>query len=119
MRGRKSKVIIIPLLSCIIIFVVIPFVISIAYGNFPFFNNDYLSKYDIIITNDKKISDSNLSFINYNTYTWSEIKTYIIKKQMTYKHILRDITVLLITVIVAVCIDRTIGSNLPRPFRRK
>ncbi|MDC3416766.1 hypothetical protein [Aquibacillus salsiterrae] len=111
MRGRRRKVRLNPLIICFILVLIIPLIISITYGNIPFYNNDYLVNYDILVSNDKKLNESDISFINYNTYTWPEIKSYIIRNQMTYSHILRDMIILIAIAVLAIIIDRTFGQR--------
>lgn len=119
LRRRKNKSLLFLLLFCIMTFLIIPFIISVSYGNIPFYNNNYLSSYDILVSNDKKLNSSDISFLNYNTYTWTELKTYIINNQMTFSHIFRDIVVLIFIAIFAISLDRMFGRHFPKLLRRK
>lgn len=117
MYRKKKPLFLFLLFSAIIVFFIIPLVISIYYGNPPFINNkNYLFSRNIIVSNDPKLNDSWISVINYDIYTWREIETYIINKQITFYRIFRNITVLIATAILAIILDRVFRS---RSFRRK
>lgn len=102
----NKKMLIVLLLLLFVVFIGIPLVISIAYGNIPFFSNNALESSDILVSNDVNISESELSFIKNNTYTWAEIKQYLHKKEMTYTRALRNTIILISVAILAVTIDR-------------
>lgn len=50
---------------------------------------------NIIVSNDPKLNDSWISVINYDIYTWREIETYVINKQINFYRIFRNIAVLI------------------------
>jgi len=102
----NRKVLIVLLFLLFTIFIGIPLVISINYGNIPFYDNDALETTDIIVSNNKNISGSELSFINNNTYTWEEIEHYIIRKEMSFLRILRNIVIIIGVAVGAVVLDR-------------
>ncbi|WP_188453368.1 hypothetical protein [Virgibacillus oceani] len=103
----------------VLIFLVVPLVISVYYGNIPFLNNSRLFSYDVLVSNNQQLSDNINPLLNYRIYTWSEIKSYIISKEMRFSHIFRDTVVLFLTAVIAIYLDRTFGRNLSNFFRRK
>ncbi|WP_088051947.1 hypothetical protein [Virgibacillus dakarensis] len=103
----------------VFVFLVIPFIISVSYGNIPFLNNNSLFSYDIIVSNNQQLNNNNIPLLNYKTYTWSEVKSYIINKEMGFSHVFRDTVVLFLTAVIAIFIDRTFGRNLLNFLRRK
>ena len=117
MYRRKNTLFLFLLFCCIIVFFIVPLVVSIYYGNPPFINKTkYLFLRNIIISNDPDLSDSWISAMNYDIYTWREVETLIINKQMTFLRIFRNIVILVATALVAITLDRMFGS---RYFRRK
>ncbi|WP_407270635.1 hypothetical protein [Radiobacillus sp. PE A8.2] len=92
MVNRRKKFLIF-FLILLFIFVIIPLAISISYGNIPFYNDYYLDSYDVLVSNDKKLNQSEISFINYNTYTRDEIKQYIIRNEMSFFRVFRNTVV--------------------------
>jgi len=117
MYRRKNTLFLFLLFCCIIVFFIVPLVVSIYYGNPPFINkNKYLFLRNVIISNNSDLNDSWISAMNYNIYTWREIETLIINKQMTFFLIFRNIVILVATALIAITLDRMFGS---RYFRRK
>ncbi|GAA5415286.1 hypothetical protein Pryu01_00310 [Paraliobacillus ryukyuensis] len=112
MRRNNKPFIIIILLILFVIFILVPLGISIAYGNIPLFNSDYLENYDVLVSNDPNLSENELSFINNNTYTWSEIKSYILRNEMTFSKAFRNTVFVVGIAILSVILDRLL-------FRRK
>ena len=104
MINKKSLIVILLLLFTI--FIIIPLVISIWYGNIPFYNNNSLESLDILVSNDKNISESELSFITNNTYTWVEVKRYVIRSEVTFMRVFRNTVIICGVAIVAVLFDR-------------
>lgn len=84
----------------------IPLVISISYGNIPFYNNSSIESSDIVVTTDKNIDKSELSFIENSTYTWAEVKRYVIRNEMTFTRVFRNTVVISGVAVAAVMIDR-------------
>lgn len=107
-RLINKNTLIVLLLLLFILFIGIPLGVSIYYGNIPFYNNDSLEANDILVSNDENIIGSELTFINNNTYTWAEIKEYVIRNQMTFSRVFRNIVILISVAIVAVIVDRLI-----------
>lgn len=107
---------IILLLIVLIVFGIIPLVISMTYGHIPFFDRASLESADILVTNNKHVDGGELSFLYNSIYTWEEITTYIIRREMTYYKVLRKIIVYIGVAVVAVIIDRTLirGSGNAR-----
>ncbi|MDC3414806.1 hypothetical protein NC797_14125 [Aquibacillus sp. 3ASR75-11] len=119
MRRKNNLLFLLLLLA--IIFVGVPLIISVSYGNVPFYNNNYLSSYNVLVTTDesKNNGETTSSYLTYNTYTWSEIEQYVISNQMTFSHVFRDFVVLLSIAFLAIAVDRIIGKKLPKKIRRK
>ncbi|MFB1049410.1 hypothetical protein [Paraliobacillus sp. JSM ZJ581] len=105
---RNNKPILFFFVLLFVIFVAIPLTISIAYGNVPFFTNYNLENNDVFVSNDTTLTENELSFIKDNTYTWEEIKRYIIQKERTYIKILRNTTIIVAISILSILIDRVI-----------
>ncbi|CQR47545.1 hypothetical protein BN1058_01869 [Paraliobacillus sp. PM-2] len=103
---RNNKPFAIIFILLFILFVIIPLTISIVYGNIPFYNNYNLENYDVLVSNDTNLTESDLSFIGNNAYTWSEIKSYIIRKERTYVKILRNTVFVVGIAIFSIIIDR-------------
>ncbi|WP_112181074.1 hypothetical protein [Paraliobacillus zengyii] len=102
----NKKTLIVLLLLLFIIFVGIPLGVSLYYGNIPFYNNNSLESYDVLVSNDENINESELTFIKDNTYTWAEIKDYVIRNQMTFPRVFRNTVILICVAIVSVMLDR-------------
>lgn len=102
----NKKTLIVLLLLLFVLFVGIPLGVSLYYGNIPFYNNDILEANDILVSNDENINESELTFIKNNTYTWEEIKAYVIRNRMTFSHVFRNTVILISVAIVAVMLDR-------------
>ncbi|ASK61322.1 hypothetical protein CFK37_03595 [Virgibacillus phasianinus] len=120
MYQKKRSLIFFLLFVFLIIYLIIPLIVSTYYGNIPIFDKSYLFSRSIIVSDDPKLSENGtISFLNYGIYTWGEIKTYIIKKQMTYSHIFRDLVMLTMVAVLAILIDRIIGNRLPKFLRRR
>lgn len=108
MMRRNNKPILFILILIFILFVVIPLSISIAYGNIPFFTNYNLENNDVFVSNDPNLKESELSFIKNNTYTWSEIRLYILGQERTYTKMLRNTAIVVAIVVFFIIIDRMI-----------
>lgn len=54
--------------------------------------------------------------MNYDIYTWREIETYIINKQITFFRVFRNIIILIVTAVLSILLDRMLGSRF---FGRK
>lgn len=119
MYRKKMTLFLFLFFFCLIVFLIVPLIISMSYGNTPILNRNYLFTRDIIVSNNPKLKDSGISMLNYDIYTWNEIKTYIINKQITFLHVLRDIVVVIATAILAVLLDRLIARLFPRYWQRK
>lgn len=117
MYRKKNTLFLFLFFGCLIVFFIVPLVVSIYYGNTPLINKkNYLFSRNIIVSNDLKLNDSWISAMNYKIYTWREIESYIINKQMTFYRILRNIVALITTAILAILFDRLFG---PRYWKRK
>lgn len=112
MRQRKRPVIIMMMILGCIIFIILPLFISMAYGNIPFYDQNSLESSDIFISDDSNLTDNELSFISNNTYTWAEIKRYIIRKEMTFTKVFRYTVIIVLIISGSIFIDRLF-------FRRK
>ncbi|UFU00627.1 hypothetical protein KO561_06745 [Radiobacillus kanasensis] len=106
------------LLMLIIVFGVIPFSISLAYGNIPLFDNNDLESYDVLVTNDEVKNDTEISFLSDSTYTWGEIKKYVIRNEMSYLNVLRIVAVIVGISFLAVVADRLLFRNSRGSFKR-
>lgn len=103
----------------IFVFLVIPIIISVAYGNVPFFDKSPLYSSDVLVTNNLKLFENTNMPIFIKTYTWQEIKGYIIRKEVTFVRVFRNIIVLFLTAVIAVILDRMFGHLLPINIRRR
>lgn len=119
MYRNKKPLFLFLLFVCLIIFFIAPLIISISYGNTPILNRNFLFSRSIIVSNDPELKDSWISSLNYSIYSWDEIETYIINKQMSFFHIFRDIVVVTATATLAVLLDRLFGRRFPRFPKRK
>lgn len=119
MRRKNRVLFILVIILFILIFLVIPLVVSVSYGNIPFLNKNRLFSSDVLVSNNQQMLKNNNMQIFIKTYTWSEIKRYIIRKQMTFSHVFRDTVVIVLTAVIAVFIDRIFGRGLPKYLRRK
>lgn len=119
MRRKNRVLFILVVILFILIFLVIPLVVSVSYGNIPFLNKNRLLSSDVLVSNNQQMLKNNNMQIFIKTYTWSEIKRYIIRKQMTFSHVFRDTVVIVLTAVIAVFIDRIFGRGLPKYLRRK
>lgn len=119
MRRKNRVLFILVVILFILIFLFIPLVVSIYYGNIPFLNKNRLFSSDILVSNNHQILKNNNIPIFIKTYTWSEIQIYIIRKQMTFSHVFRDTAVIVLVASIAVFIDRIFARGLPKKLRRK
>ena len=103
----------------IFIFLVIPLIISVAYGNVPFFDRSPLYSSDVLVTNNQKLFESTNMPIFIKTYTWQEIQGYIVRKEVTFVRVFRNIVVLFLTAVIAIVVDRRFGHLLPINIRRR
>src|SRR5699024_278791 len=103
----------------IFIFLVIPLIISVAYGNVPFFDRSPLYSSDVLVTNNQKLFESTNMPIFIKTYTWQEIQGYIVRKEVTFVRVFRNIVVLFLTAVIAIVLDRMFGHLLPINIRRR
>lgn len=103
----------------IFIFLVIPLIISVAYGNVPFFDRSPLYSSDVLVTNNQKLFESTNMPIFIKTYTWQEIQGYIVRKEVTFVRVFRNIVVLFLTAVIAIVLDRMFGHLLAINIRRR
>lgn len=117
MMNRNNKPLLILLLVLFIIFVFIPLVVSISYGNVPFYNRFPLNSQDILVTNNKNLDQANqLSFLYNNTFSWDEVTRYVIRSRMTFFRVFRINLVITGIVILSIIADRKFirGSGFKR-----
>lgn len=81
--------------------------------NVPYFHLIYL------VTNNPKLLEKTNMPIFIKTYTWQEIKGYIIRKEITFARVFRNTVVLFLTAVISIVLDRMFGYQLPRYLRRR
>lgn len=99
-------------------FLFVPLVVSLLYGNIPFYRNNYLSNADQgRILYNQQLSTQNQLKDNSNQiqnsflpthYSASEARYYV-KKDMSFLHVLRDTFILFGVAILSIIVDRKLG----------
>lgn len=119
MRRENRVLFIFVVILFILIFLIIPLVVSAFYGNIPFLNKSRLFSSDVLVSNNQQALKNNNMLFFIKTYTWSEIERYIIRKQMNFSHVFRDTVVIVLTAVIAVFVDRIFGRSYPKYLRRR
>ncbi|QDP39833.1 hypothetical protein [Radiobacillus deserti] len=115
---NKKKKVVLFLAVVVIVFGMIPLSISLAYGNIPFYDNNNLEEYDVLVTNDEEKNESEITFLSDSTYTWGEIKTYVVHNEMSYWNVLRMVAAMVGVAFLAVVLDRLFVRTSRKTFRR-
>lgn len=99
-------------------FLFIPLLVSLLYGNIPFYRNNYLSNvdqgrilYNQQLSTQSQLKDNSSQIQNRflpTHYSDSEARYYV-KKDMSFFHVLRDTFILFCVAILSIMVDRKLG----------
>lgn len=116
LNNRNNKPLIVLLLFLFVYFIIIPLFVSTVFGNpFDRFN---LDTYDVLVSNKRDLSNTEMSFFYNNAYTWDEVSYYVFRNELTFFRVFQINAIIIGIAIVAIIIDRKfirgMGSNSRR-----